>query len=474
MARSSGEPIGNYRTVKTVGPQGPVLFEDHVFIEDFQHMARSRNMERIIHARGTGLHGYFEVTNDISRYCDAKVFAEVGKRTPVFARFSIAASQLGVSETAARGGRGFAFKLYTEEGNLDMTLLSEPVFIINDTMKVFSSANAGNLNPHTNMPDPNMGWDFISQTPESVHFVLWQYSDTGYPDGYRFMNTFGLNTYRFVNRHGETVFARYSMVSEQGVRNLTPARASQLAGSNPDYSTQDLMQAIDRGDFPSYKLFIQLMTTEQSEELEFNPFDVTMIWPQDRFPSMEVGRVILNRIVQNHWDETEQVLFNPSNLVPGILPSPDKVLAGRMMSYQDAQIYRLGVNRNQLPINRPLNAVKNYQREGRGVFISQGAAPNYFPNSFGGPVESERAAELEVPFKACGQVRRAQDDIADYFTQPRQYWQHILDEDHKTRVLINMATSLKQVRRPTQERTIELFSKVDQDLSNRLRVALGL
>lgn len=232
------------------------------------------------------------------------------------------------------------------------------------------------------------------------------------------------------------------------------------------------MEAVERGEYPSYTLYVQIMTFEQAEAVLFNPFDPTMMWPQKAFPLIEVGRLTLNRNVQNYWDETEQAVFTPANLIPGIKASPDKVLAGRMFSYQDSQIYRMGVNRMQLPINRPLNPVANYQREGRGVYVSQGAAPHYFPNSFGGPVESERAQELDPSYRACGDVERFEDKDIDFFAQPREYWRNVLDDDHKTRLIENMASSLKTVKREIQKRVIDLFVHVDEEIGNRLEDAL--
>lgn len=472
MTRSSGEPIANYRSVLTVGPRGPPLMEDHVFLEDIQHVNRGRIPERIIHAKGTGVHGYFEVTNDITKYCDSALFSEVGKRTPIFTRFSVAASQLGSADTSVRGVRGMGVKFYTEEGNWDLTLLSEPVFIINDTLKIFSSSNAGSPNPRSNLPDQNANWDFITQTPDMIHFVLWQHSDTGLPDGYRYMDTHALNTYKLINAHGEQVYVRFHIKSDQGVRNLTPERAIQLAGANPDYAAQDLIEAVQRGDFPTYSLKVQIMSFEQAEALDFNPFDVTMIWPQKDFPLIEVGRLTLNRNVQNHWDETEQAVFFPGSFIPGIRPSPDKVLAARIFSYQDTQNYRMGSNRYQLPINRPLNPVANYQRDGRNVYISQGAAPHYFPNSFGGTVESERAQELDPPYKWCGDVKRHDEVEIDYFSQSREFWRNFLDDDHRSRVVNNLATSLRTVEKAIQRRAIKMFSRVDEEISEKLEAAL--
>lgn len=446
-----------------------------MFLEDIQHVNRSRIPERMFHARGTAVHGYFEVTQDVTKYCAANFLSEVGKRTPIFCRFSIGPSQLGVAETVNRGIRGMAIKFYTEEGNYDLTLLSEPIFIIDDPIKIFNSSNAGNahmINTRTNLPDQNTYWDFISLEPSIVHFVLWQYSDTGLPDGYRHMDFFGNNTYKFINQHGEQVYIRYHIETDQGVRNLTPEKATQLAGSNPDYATQDLVEAVARGNYPSWTMFIQVMSFEEAEKVPFNPFDPTKLWAVADFPLLEVGRMKMNRNVQNHWDESEQSVFSPGNFVPGIRASPDKVLQGRLLNYSDAQMYRMGVNHNQLPINQPLERVSNYQRDGRGVYLSQGAVPHYFPNSFGGPVEDVLAAELDPSYRILGDVQRREDDNIDYFKQPREYWNNILGEDHRGRVIGNIAASLRMVTKIVRERSIGMLANVDKDIEVRLRRVL--
>ena len=471
MTRPSGEPIGNYRTVKTVGPKGPVLMEDHVFLEDMQHMARGRIPERAVHAKGTGAHGYFEVTNDITKYCAAKLFSEVGKRTKLFARFSVSITSLGSADTN-RGPRGAGFKMYTEEGNWDLTVLNEPVFPVNSPMKIVSMANSVERNPQSNLPDANARWDWFSYNPEGTHFQLLNFSDRGIPDGYRYLNMWGISTFTLVNQHGESVYTRFFVRSDLGFRALDPVRAVQLAGSNPDYASQDLSDAITRGDYPSYTLLIQVMTLQEAKDLRYDPFDNTKVWSQKKFNPIPVGKIVLTANTANHWDESEQAAFCPVNLVPGIRPSPDKVLADRMFVYQDTQVYRLGVNHNQLPINSPICPVANYLREGRGVYVSQGSAPVYFPNSFGGPVESQRAAELEPSYRVCGEVGRYEDED-DHFWQPRDFWKNVIDAPHRRRLAANIAQSLRTASRPVQRRVIEIFSKVDPEVGLFIQQALN-
>lgn len=286
------------------------------------------------------------------------------------------------------------------------------------------------------------------------------------------MSAFGVNTYKFVNRHGDQFFIKYHVLTDQGVRNLTPAEAMRLAGVNPDYSTQDLVEAINRGEYPSWTMSVQIMTPEKAEASSFNPFDPTKLWPVKLFPLIEVGRMTMNRNVTSNWDETEQSVFNPGSFIPGIRSSPDKVLQGRIFAYNDAHNFRVGANRNQLPINRPLNTVANYQREGRSVNISQGAAPHYFPNSFGGPQESERAKELDPSFRECGQVFRYVVDEDTHFIQPREYWRDVIDEGHRSRIIANMAADLKLATKAIRERSIDMLGKIDVEISERLREAL--
>lgn len=445
--------------------------EDHIFIEDLQHTNRGRIPERIFHAKGIGAHGYFEVTHDITKYCAAKIFCEVGKRTPQFTRFSLGISHFGLADTIQRGLRGVATKFYTEEGNWDLTCVSEPVLAANDPLMPLNGANAFFNDPQRNWPVLENAWDWVTLFPESVHFMLITSTDRGIPDGYRHMNSFAINTYKLINRHGEAVYARFTWITEQGIKNIDPLRAVQLAGSNPDHYDQDLVEAINRGDYPWFKLCIQVMTFEEAEKLPFNPFSASKVWPHKQFPLIPVGRMVMNRNTANHHDETEQSAFWPGNLVPGIRASPDKNLTGRFMIYKDNHVHRLGVNYQQIPINQPLKRVTNYQREGRGVYVSQGSAPNYFPNSFGGPVESQEAQELDPSYRECGDVARHDED-PDYYSQPREFWRNVLNDVEKQRTIFNIALTVRQVSIPLQKRTIALFGKVDQDIANRLEEEL--
>lgn len=446
--------------------------EDHIFLEDIQHVNRGRIPERLVHAKGTGAHGYFEVTNDISKYCAAKLFNEIGKRTAVFARFSVSLSQLGSSDTR-RSPRGAGIKFYTEDGNWDLTTLNEPIFPINTPLKALSMGKSNGPNPRSNLQDPNTFWEYYNDNPEMSHFMLLNFSDRGIPDGYRYLNMWAISTQRLINRHGEAVLARFQVRSNQGFRALDPIRAAQLAGADPDYASRDLSDAITRGDYPSYTVLVQVMTEEQAEKLPYDPMDNTKVWSQKPFPPLPIGKIVLTANTKNHWDESEQAAFSPANIVPGIRHSADKMLADRLFIYKDTQMWRLGVNHNQLPVNRPINPVANYQREGRGVFVSQGAAPHYFPNSFGGPVESVEAQELDTPYKASGDVKRYEEVEPDHYSQPRAFWRNVIDEPHRVRLVANIAASLRLTSPVIQQATVKTFSNVDDDLARMLDAALN-
>lgn len=475
MVGSAGAPISKFTSTISVGPKGPTVMEDSVLLEDVQQFVRGRIPERLFHARGNSARGTFVVTNDITRYCDAKLFQEVGKETPLLFRWSLAVGSLGVSETARRTLRGMAVKFYTEEGNWDLTTNSLPVFMANDPFKVPGLRNATDFHPRSNLPNADMFFDFLASNPESTFFSLLIHGDMGMPFSYRHMTTFAGNTYKLVNKHGEAVYCRFQLTTDQGFRPMDPTTAARLAASNPDYKTEDMFRAIERGEFPSWTLYIQVMSFETAEQLEFNPFNVTKIWPEDRFPLIEVGRLTANRNVQNHWDESELAAFSPINLVPGIRMSPDKNLQVRALVYNDTQLHRLGANFNQLPINQPLQPVRNYQREGRGRYVSQGAAPVYFPNSvIGSPVESVRAQQLEPSYKACGDVKRYDnDETADHYSQPRHYYLNEIDEDHRERMIANYVAALTTVRSSSiLEQKLKVLANVDQSLADRIEEGL--
>lgn len=446
---------------------------DHFLMEDLQHTMRGRISERLFHARGSAAHGYFEVTKDISRYCGAKLFNDVGKRTPVFTRFSIGSGRLGSAETQSPGLRGMACKFYTEDGNWDLLCNNAVVFMANDPTFANGIQHSTMPEPASNLTNVSRFWDFMSLLPESTFFQIWLLSDWAMPFSYRHMDTFAGNTFKMINKHGEPIFVRFTFTTCQGVRGLTPQRAAQLAGSNPDYLTQDLVEAIERGDYPSWILNIQVMSSEAAASLEYDPFNVTKLWSQEQFPLIEVGRLTLNRNTANHFDEAEQSVFNPGNFVPGIRPAEgDKNLAGRMFAYSDTQMYRMGVNHNQLPINQPLVPVKNYQRDGRGVYVSQGAAPTYFPNSFGGPEESARARELDPTFKMCGDIVRRDNSEDDHFSHAQLFW-HSLLEDHQQRLIMNFGNTLRPVLKKIQKRVLGLLENVDSHLAERVEEAIN-
>lgn len=317
----------------TVGERGPILLQDVNFLDEMGHFDRERIPERVEHAKGAGAFGYFEVTHDITKYTGAKLFDKVGKRTPIAMRFSQVAGEKGSADTV-RDPRGFAMKFYTEEGIWDLVGNNTPIFFIRDPILFPSFIHTQKRNPQTNLKDANMYWDFLSLRPESTHQVMFLFSDRGIPDGYRFMHGYGNHTFKLVNDKGEAVYCKFHFRTSQGIKNLDVQRAQELTATDPDYSTRDLYDSIANNDFPSWDMYIQVMTFKQAEKFKFNPFDVTKVFSQKEFPLIPVGRITLNRNPSNYFAEVEQIAFAPSHLVPGILPSPDRMLIGRLFSYE--------------------------------------------------------------------------------------------------------------------------------------------
>ncbi|KAJ1961230.1 catalase A, partial [Dispira parvispora] len=360
---STGIPVDNNQTSLTAGPDGPMLLMDTQYIDKISHFDRERAPERVVHAKGAGAHGYFEVTHDMSHVTRAKFLHGVGKRTPVFARFSTVGGELGSADTA-RDPRGFALKFYTEEGNYDMVGNNTPVFFIRDPSKFPDFIHTQKRNPQTHLKDADMFWDFLSLVPESLHQVTILFSNRGTPNGFRHMHGFSSHTYQFVDKNGKVTYFKWHFRTNQGIKNLTGEEAVQLAGENPDYAIQDLFEAIDRGDHPSWTLYCQTMSEEQVAKYHFDSFDVTKVWSQKKVPLQEVGKLVLNRNPENYFAEVEQAAFSPGNLIPGILPSPDRMLQGRLLSYSDTHRHRLGPNFHQIPINRPIVPSNTYLRDG--------------------------------------------------------------------------------------------------------------
>uniref|UniRef100_T1PCG9 Catalase n=1 Tax=Musca domestica TaxID=7370 RepID=T1PCG9_MUSDO len=476
VTTGAGAPIGVKDATMTVGPRGPALLQDVNFLDEMAHFDRERIPERVVHAKGAGAFGYFEVTDDITKYCAAKVFEKVGKRTPVAVRFSTVGGESGSADTA-RDPRGFAVKFYTDDGVWDLVGNNTPIFFIRDPILFPSFIHTQKRNPQTHLKDPDMFWDFISLRPETTHQVSFLFSDRGTPDGYRYMHGYGSHTFKMINAKGEPIYCKFHFRCDQGIKNLDAKKADELAGSDPDYSIRDLYNAIKEGNFPSWTLRIQVMTFEQAQKFKYNPFDVTKVWPHSEYPLITVGKMVLDRNPTNYFAEVEQIAFSPAHLVPGIEPSPDKMLQGRLFSYSDTHRHRLGPNYLQIPVNCPYRVpVKNYQRDGpMTVTDNQGGAPNYYPNSFSGPETCPRARSLESKLPVSGDVcRYSSGDTEDNFGQVTDFWVHVLDEPARQRLVNNIAGNLVNASQFIQERAVKNFTNVHPDFGRKLTEALKL
>jgi catalase len=384
LTTASGIPVADNQNSISAGPRGPLLLQDFHLIEKLQHFNRERIPERVVHAKGSGAYGTFTVTHDITGLTKAKLFAAVGQQTETFVRFSTVGGERGSADTE-RDPRGFAVRFYTEEGNWDLAGNNTPMFFIKDPIKFPDFVHTQKRDPQTNLKSATMMWDFWSRAPESLHQVTMLFSDRGTPDGYRHMDGFGSHTYSLINAAGKRVWVKWHFKTKQGIRNLSAAEAQRLAGADPDYAQRDLFDAISRGDFPQWDVFMQVMSDEQRVAWEartgWNAFDLTKVWPHAHFPRIPVGVLELNRNPQNYHAEVEQAAFSPANVVPGLGYSPDKMLQARLFAYHDAQLYRVGTNHQHLPVNRPRCPFHHQQRDGAmagtGADNNGGAAPNY-------------------------------------------------------------------------------------------------
>ena len=436
------------------------------------HMAkfdRERIPERVVHAKGAGAFGYFEITTRFMQsICRAKMFDTVGKRTPIAARFSTVGGESGSADTA-RDPRGFAVKFYSEEGNWDVVGNNTPIFFLRDPLLFPSFIHTQKRNPATHLSDPDMFWDFIGLRPETTHQVTFLFSDRGTPDGYRHMNGYGSHTFKNINANGEPVYVKYHFKTDQGIANLKPVDAAKLASSDPDYAIRDLYNAIANGKFPSWTVYVQVMNYDQAATVKFNPFDLTKVWSHKEFPLQEVGRMVLDRNPQSYFAEVEQLAFAPSHLIPGIEPSPDKMLQARLFSYPDTHRHRLGTNYHSIPVNMPLNAqVNTYQRDGPMQVSANGAgAPNYFPNSFNGAVPS--AIGTWHSDLITGDVRRVETGDEDNFSQCGDFFRHVLDNGGRERLVNNIATHISRAQPFIRERAIANFAAADINYGRMIR-----
>uniref|UniRef100_A0A1A9V5X9 Catalase n=1 Tax=Glossina austeni TaxID=7395 RepID=A0A1A9V5X9_GLOAU len=476
ITTGSGNPVGIKDASMTVGPKGPLLLQDVHFLDEIAHFDRERIPERVVHAKGGGAFGYFEVTHDITKYCAASLFEKVKKRTPIALRFSTVGGESGSADTV-RDPRGFAIKFYTEDGIWDLVANNTPIFFIRDPILFPSFIHTQKRNPQTHLKDADMFWDFLTLRPESTHQVCFLFSDRGIPDGFRHMHGYGSHTFKMINGKGEPIYCKFHIRTEQGIQNLDVKRAEALTATDPDYSIRDLYNSIKNGNYPSWIMSIQVMTFEQAKKFKYNPFDVTKVWSHRDFPLIQVGKLVLDRNPTNYFAEIEQLAFSPAHLVPGIEPSPDKMLQGRLFSYSDTHRHRLGPNYLQIPVNCPYRvAVKNYQRDGAmTVTDNQGGAPNYYPNSFAGPETDARARSLQSCCPVAGDVYRfSSGDTEDNFSQVTDFWVHVLDECARKRLVNNIANHLGNASQFIQERAVKNFTMVHADFGRALTEALSL
>jgi catalase len=451
---NSGCPVNHTQDSQTVGPRGPILLQDFFLHEKMATFNRERIPERIVHAKGTGVYGTFTVTKDITQYTCANIFSAVGKKTKMFARFSTVGGEKGSADTE-RDPRGFALKFYTEEGNWDLVGNNTPVFFIKDPKKFPDFIHTQKRDPRTHCKSPTMMWDFWSLNPESLHQVLILMSDRGTPHGYRHMHGFGSHTFMLMNDKNERVYCKFHYETMQGIKNFTNEEAEDMKGKDPDFAQRDMVDAIDRGDFPKYKFSIQVMTEEQSRTFRWNPFDLSKVWPHGDYPLIEVGEIELNQIPENYFQDVEQAAFAPANVVRGIGFSPDKMLQGRILSYPDAHRYRIGVNFESLPVNRCPYAVNNYHRDGAMRFDGNGgSSPNYFPNSFDNIYEDEKAKGIpyELESNVAGYFDRNENDD-DHYTQPGNLFR-LMDDGAKHNTIHNIVTAMSGIDGPKREEII--------------------
>ncbi|MFO7827282.1 MAG: catalase [Bacteroidales bacterium] len=478
LTTASGRPYFENEDSMTVGPRGPVLLQDYYLHEKLAHFNRERIPERIVHAKGTGAFGKFTVTNDISKYTKAKLFSKVGNECRVFARFSTVGGEKGSADTE-RDPRGFAVKFYTEEGNWDLVGNNTPVFFIKDAKKFPDFIHTQKRDPKTNLKSQTMMWDFWSLNPESLHQVMILFSDRGTPDGYRFMNGYGSHTFSLINKKNERIWVKFHFKTMQGNKTLTDAQAGEIKGKDPDYSQRDLVKAIEKGDFPKWALKIQTMTDEQAKKFKWNPFDVTKVWPHGDFPLIDVGVMELNKIPANYFADVEQSAFAPANIINGIGLSPDKMLQGRILAYPDAHRYRLGANYEQIPVNRPIHPVENYQRDGfMNVDGNKGDKPNYFPNSFDDiePDENYKETAMELDSTIADYYDRNKNDD-DHYTQPGELFRKVMTDKERENTISNFAGALSGVDGPKRDeilqRQLTHFYKADNELALTLAKKLN-
>lgn len=469
MTTSAGAPIADNQNAKSAGPRGPLLLEDYQLIEKLAHQNRERIAERVVHAKGWGAHGTLTITGDISAYTKALAL-QPGASTEMLARFSTVAGEMGAAD-AERDVRGFALKFYTPQGNWDLVGNNTPVFFIRDPMKFPDFIHTQKRHPRSNLRSPTAMWDFWSLSPESLHQVTILMSDRGLPTDVRHINGYGSHTYALINEAGERHWVKFHFKTMQGHRHWTNEQAEAVVGRTRESTQEDLYSSIEGGDFPKWKLQVQIMPELDADKTPYNPFDLTKVWPHADYPLIDVGVMELNRNPDNYFAEIEQAAFSPSNIVPGIGFSPDKMLQGRIFSYADAHRHRMGTHYEALPVNAPKCPVHHYHKDGAMRFTPNMPVPDayYEPNSFSGPAEDNRFAE--PPLRIAGDADRySHREGNDDFGQPRALF-NLFDAGQKQRLFANIAAAFGDTPDAIVERQIALFDQVHADYGAGVRSA---
>ena len=473
LTTNQGAPITNDKNSLTVGDNGPVLLKDTNLIEKLAHFDRERIPDRVAHAKGSSAHGYFKLYNSMKDYTKAKVFTDIKNITPVIVRFSTVVGSKGSAETA-RDPRGFAVKFYTEEGNYDLVGNDIPVFFIRDSIKFPDMFHAFRPSPVTDLMDKNRFWDFIVNSPESTHMITWVFSDKGTRKSFIHMPGFGVNTFVWVNDKGKRMYVKYHWIPMAGDETIDRKEAEKLAGSDPDIATRELYDVLNNGEEVEYELAVQLMDPILEDSLSFNPIDATKVWPEDKFPLMKVGKLVLTHPPTNFFEESEQAAFAPGNFIPGIEASNCKLLQGRLFSYPDSQRYRLGTNFTQLPINKPKVPVVNNQRAGNMQYDKHSGIVDYNPNLLndGNPEPAKEKGKVCLEY-AEGYIERKpiekEDDFQQAGAQYRSY--NKIEREH---LIDNIVNDLKEVDKRIQLKAIENFMKADKEFGTKVKLGLCL
>ena len=472
MTTANGCPMADNQNSLTAGPRGPLLAQDWQLFEKHAHFNRERIPERVVHAKGSGAYGKLTITGDITKYTKARAFSEIGKETECFLRFSTVAGEKGAAD-AERDVRGFSVKFYTEEGNWDMVGNNTPVFFIRDPYKFMDFIHSQKRDPRTNLRDATMQWDFWSHSPEALHQITILMSDRGQPKTYRHVNGYGSHTYSFLNADGERFWVKFHFKTQQGHKANSNDEVARIVGEDRESHQRDLHEAIERGDFPKWTLKVQIMPEADAARTPYNPFDLTKVWPHADYPLIEVGTLELNRNPENYFAEVEQAAFTPANVVPGIGHSPDKMLQMRILSYGDAQRYRIGANHQALPVNAARCPVHNYQRDGAMRFDGNNdGAVNYQPNSFGGPVEEPSVKEPPLAIDGAAD-RYDHREGNDDFTQAGNLFR-LMDAGEQDRLMDTIAGAMQGVPEDIVRRQIGYFAKADPAYGTGVAQRLGI